>query len=87
MKKWCIIDSLIFSRGLEEITAFNSKEETLEAAQSEWDSLSDHDKKDRDSYIVGLCNVEEYKPGCWQYAEDESGNIDTDIYEIAKRFK
>ena len=35
MKKWCIIDSLIFSRGLEEITAFNSKEETLEAAQSE----------------------------------------------------
>ena len=87
MKKWCIVDNTISKRATEEIKAFDSKEEAINAAEIEWNLFSDHDKKDRDFYVVGLCNVEEYKPGCWQNAEDENGNIDADIYEIAKQFK
>lgn len=86
MKKWCIIDNMTSKRALEEVTAFNSKEEALAEAEKEWNHLSISDKKSRDSYTVGLCNVEEYKPNCWHYVEDENGNIDADIYEIAKEF-
>lgn len=38
-------------------------------------------------YIVGLCNLEKDESGSWQYAEDQKGNIDADIYEIAKDFR
>lgn len=84
--KWCIINNM-GKRSLETITTFNSKEDALREADIEWNSLTKSDQKNTDSYIVGLCNVEEYEPGCWQYTEDESGNIDADIYEVAKVYK
>lgn len=87
MKKWCIIDDMTTRRSLEEVHAFDSKESALREAEAEWNSLTECDKQARDHYTVGLCNVEEYKPGCWTYAEDEQGNVDCDVYEIAKVFK
>lgn len=85
-KKWCIINDMTSKRALEELTAFNSKEEALKEAEIEWKHLKDNDKKDKDRFTVGLCNVEEYKTGCWQYAEDETGNIDATVYEVAKEY-
>ena len=88
MKKWCIIDSA----GSDEwIQAFDSKAEALAAAEAEWSHLSDHDKGRRSSYLVGLANVEPssgFLSTGWSYAEDpETGEIDGDIYEVAKQFK
>ncbi len=53
----------------------------------EWERLTNIDKERRESYIVGLANVQEYEKDKWQFAEDENGNIDSDIYEIAKEYK
>lgn len=83
MKKWCIIDS---KESLVSIEVFNSKEEALAEAEKEWNKLTSCDKKQRNSFMVALCNVQEYSPHCWDYAEDENGNIDTDIYSIAKDY-
>ena len=88
MKKWCIIDSA----GSDEwIQAFDSKDEALAAAEVEWSCLSDHDKGRRSSYLVGLANVEPssgFLSTGWTYAEDpETGEIDSDNYEVAKQFK
>lgn len=86
-KKWCIIHDMSTRRAVESIEAYADKEEALREAEHEWNCLmTEGDKKDTDRYIVGLCNVEEYAPNCWQYAEIE-GNIDADIYEIAKVYK
>lgn len=87
MKRWCIIDDMINARGLENLTVFESKEQALENAEREWNLLDKQDKLDRNRYIVGLCNVEKDESGCWNYAEDHEGNIDADIYEVAKDFK
>ena len=86
MKKWCIIDDSISKRSLETLEVYESKEEALEEAEAQWDHMSEHDKKDRDSFTVGLCNVEQCEDGSWQQVEDENGNVDADIYEIAKEF-
>lgn len=80
MKKWCIIDNC----GTDEfLTVFKNIEEALEAAENEWGRLTEHDKKRRESYIVGLVNVDENG----NYLEDENGNVDADIYEIVKEYK
>lgn len=79
MIKWAIIDNC----GTDEYKeVFESKEQAIEAATSEWDRLTDTDKKRRESYLVGLINVDENG----DYYEDENGNIDADVYEIAKEY-
>lgn len=80
MKIWAIIDNC----GVDEYKeVFDSKEQALEAAEIGWNRLTDTDKKRRESYIVGLINVDDNG----YYNEDENGNIDADIYEIAKEYK
>lgn len=82
MLKWCII----YNNGnLETVKAFDTKEEALAKAESEWQYFTSYDRKRIEFYGVGICNVE-YEAGCWQYAELENGIIDGDIYEIAKEF-
>jgi hypothetical protein len=49
-------------------------------------SLTKYDKQRRTEFLVGTANVEEYAPGKWQYAERENGDIDADVYDIAKDF-
>lgn len=87
MKKYCIIDNCVSSRSLEELHVYDSKEEALYNAENEWCRRSEHDKKECDSYIVGLCNVEVDESGSWKYAEDSNGNVDADIYEVVKKYK
>lgn len=78
--KWAIIDNC----GTDEYKElFDSKEQAIEAADIGWNGLTDTDKKRRDSYLVCLINVDENG----DYNEDDNGNIDADIYEIAKEYK
>lgn len=72
MEKWCLIDQ---KNDDEYITAYESKEEALKEAEKEWNNLTEHDKKQRNSFLVGLCEM------------DEEGNIGADIIEIAKEYK
>lgn len=72
MKKYCIIDdcgSDIFAE------AYESKEAALNVAESEWEHLTTHDKKRRNSYVVVLTEV------------DEDGEISLDYWELIKKFK
>jgi hypothetical protein len=86
MKKWCIVDDCTSKRSFENLEICRNRDEAMIEAKKQWDYLSNLDRECRDAFIVGLCNVEEVKPGCWSYAEDENGNIDGNIYEIAKDF-
>ena len=80
MMKWAIIDNC----GVDEFKKiFSSKEQALDEAENDWFHLSDFDKRTRVSYLVGLINVDDNG----DYYEDDNGNIDGDIYDIAKEFK
>ena len=81
--KWCIIH---YNGDLETIKAFDTKEEALAEAEHEWSHFTTYERKHTEYYIVGTCNVEEYAPGKWQFAELDNGCIDSDIYVIAKEF-
>lgn len=85
--KWCVVDSMVTKRGIENLVVFENKDTALRFAENEWDKLSDIDKRDRDYYVVGLCNVEKDDKGEWMYFEDENGNVDADIYDVAKKYK
>ena len=79
MKKWCVIDQ---KENDEFLTVCESKEVALEQAGHDWDRMTDIDRKHRTCFFVGLCNVDE----SGNYFEDENGNIDADVYEIAKEW-
>ncbi len=79
MKKWCVIDL----KGSDEfLTVCENKDEALVEGERQWDSLSDSDKKKRKSFMVGLCNIDDEG----NYIELEDGNIDANVYEIAKEW-
>ncbi len=80
MKKWSIIDNC----GTDEyLTVCEGREQAIEKADSEWNGFTAADKKRRKSYMVGLINVDENG----DYYMEENGNIDADIYEVAKEYK
>ena len=74
MTKWYVIDDMTSKAAVMYPTACDSKEEALKKAEIDWNSLTDHDKARRDSFFVGLCEV------------DEDGEVG-DVIEIAKSFK
>lgn len=80
-KKWCLIDTCKCD---EYLFAYDSKEKALKEAGNYYDTLTQSEKKNRVSFLVALCNVEEYKPGQWCFAELDNGNIDSRHYETAK---
>lgn len=83
MKKWCYIDNC----GTDEyIFTCESKEEALKQADFYWNSLTDSEKKHRESFVVALCNLEEYAPGQWGCAGLGSGEIDCELYAVAKEY-
>lgn len=59
MKKWIIIDdctstnSSTYEKLLDATTAAEAEAE----ARLEWDRMTEHDKKLRDAYYVGLCDI------------------------------
>lgn len=85
MKKWAIIDTREHE---EDIVVFGSKEIAVVVADAMWNvEMTSHDRECRVSFIVGLINVELDDNGYYQYYEDEDGNIDSAIYDIAETFK
>lgn len=75
MKKWAVIES----NGMDEwMKVYESKEEAIEVAENSWRRLTESEKK-KQTITVGLVNVDADD----EYYEDENGNIDADIYEIA----
>lgn len=75
MKKWAIIES----NGMDEwMKVYESKEKAIEIAENSWRRLTESEKK-KQTITVGLVNVD----ADGEYFEDENGNIDADIYEIA----
>lgn len=87
MKKWCVIDDATEKNMLCEMYAYDTIEKALEEGQKRWDHMTEHDRNARDHFMVGLCNVEPGFHGTWDFVEDDNGNVDTDIYEIAKEWK
>lgn len=82
--KWAIIDRCEHD---EFLNVFAERELALSAADREWFFMTEHDKKQRVSFVVGLVNVELDDNGQYQYFEYEDGSIDSDIYEIAETYK
>jgi hypothetical protein len=75
MKKWAVIES----DGMDEwMKVYESKEKAIEMAEDSWRRLTESVKK-KQTITVGLVNVDSEG----EYFEDENGNIDADIYEIA----
>ena len=75
MKKWAVIES----NGMDEwMKVYESKEKAIEVAENNWQRLTQSEKK-KQTITVGLVNVD----ADGEYYEDEDGNIDADIYEIA----
>lgn len=72
MKKYCIIDDCKTDIYTE---AFESKDAALDAAETEWKHLTDHDRKRRNSYAVVLTEI------------DEVGEISLEYSELVKEFK
>lgn len=70
-----------------EMYAYDTLEEALEEGQKRWNHMTEHDRNNRDRFLVGLCDVEPGLCGVWDFAEDEDGNVNTDIYEIEKEWK
>lgn len=85
MLRWCLVEK--YKNGVELLTVCENKEAAVEEGESSWARLSDDDKMNTDSFVVGLCNVEEYAPGAWAYVMDAFGRGDTGVREIAKRYK
>ena len=67
MKKWVIIDDCTGKRSacFDKICKSQTKEGAYTAALAKWDALTDHDKRDRDAYFVGLTGFDE--EGCIDY--------------------
>lgn len=84
MKMWAIIER---KEHEEFLLVFADKDLALSAADYCWNYMTEHDRKHCISFVVGLVNVESDDNGDYQYYEDENGNIDSDIYEIAETFK
>ena len=59
IKKWVIIDDCTNKSGAiwERILNVNTAEEAEAEARLEWDRLSESDKKKRDAFYVGLCEI------------------------------
>ncbi len=77
---WALIDNC----GTEEwVTPAASKAEALQLAESDWNRLTSSDKKRRESYLVGLVNLDEN--GDYRLRDDGSG--DGDIRVIARVWK
>ena len=75
MKKWAKIES----NGMDEwMQVYDSKEKAIEEAENSWRRLTESEKK-KQTITVGLVNVDADD----EYFEDEHGNIDADIYEVA----
>ena len=54
---------------------FQTKEEAMQKAESEWNALTDHDKARRDAYYVAICRL------------DENGEIDWDTVDPIITYK
>lgn len=55
----------------------------MREADRDWYIMTKSDKESCSSYIVGLVNLDE----TGNFLELENGDIDGDIYEIAKKYK
>ncbi len=83
MLKWCVFDNC----GMDEyIEAFEDLDSAMNHAEYQWSMLTGNDKKRRDSFFVGLANVEKCPDG-WTFGELPNGDIDTDIHEIKRELK
>jgi len=59
MKKWVVIDDCMSSKSstYEEILDATTAEEAEAEARFKWDRMTEYDKKLRDAYYVGLCDI------------------------------
>lgn len=81
MKKWAVIETK--KSGDEFVRPFRSREEAGKEADRDWYIMTKSDKESCSSYIVGLVNLDE----TGNFLELENGDLDSDIYEIAKKYK
>lgn len=82
--KWCVISTRFSDEkhntiNLQDLTICENKEIAIEKAESEWNHISDRDKK-HSQIIAGTCNIDDEEQ---HYYCDEKGNYDSDIYDIA----
>lgn len=54
---------------------FQTEQEAVEVAKAEWETLTDHDKAQRDAYYVATCTL------------DEDGEVDWDSIDPIVEFK
>lgn len=85
MLRWCVVEK--YRSGAELLTVCENKEAAVEEGDGSWAQLSESDKRNATTFVVGLCNVEEHAPGTWAYVLDASGKDDTEVREVAKKYK
>ena len=56
---YCIIDDCTTKHASMFDKCFKTKEEALDEAESEWRTMTEHDKNNCDAYYVGACRFEE----------------------------
>ena len=76
MKKYAVIDTDITAGAVENIKVFESKEEAIRRADYFWSMLTSREQEKRDSFIVGLIEVDEHNEP-----------IDGEVIEVIKTFK
>lgn len=85
MFRWAVIDSDGFT---EVLSVYGSKPEAIREAESIWNHFTDREKAKAERFEVGLIHVQliDARIEKFTYFEDENGQIDSDVYEVAKDY-
>ena len=73
--RYVLIDDCTSKRASIFDQIFYTEQEAVEAAKAEWESLTTHDKEERDAYYVGTCII------------DEDGEVDWDSIDPIIEYK
>lgn len=73
--KYVVIDDCTTKRASIFDETFQTEQEALQYAESEWSRLTDHDKNDRDAFYVATCSL------------GEDGEVDWDSIDPIKEYK
>lgn len=86
MMRWAVIDS---TKTDEFLTVCGSKADAVRQGELEFSQLTDGEKKDRQSFVVGLIKVQLVEDGgkmIFSWYTSPEGWGDGTVYEIAKRY-
>ena len=87
MKRWAVISN----DGTDEfLTVCGSKADAIREAEIQWSHTTEAERAKCEIFVVGLINVQiiekRQHSGRFGWAEDESWEIDSTVYEIAKDY-